>query len=74
MPELLGLGNCTCLTSKEKYYTSGVIYNEIERRKEEIEKMKKDKMIPEGSIQIYENIRNELGIIKQKVDNTPVCK
>lgn len=74
MPELLGLGKCTCLIAKEKYYISGVIHNEIEKRKEEIEKMRKDKMIPEASIHVYETMIDELRKIKQRVDNTPVCK
>lgn len=73
MPELLGLGNCTCLTAKEKYYISGVMHNEIEKRKEDIEKMKRDKMIPESSIDVYAKMIDELKMIKQKADITPVC-
>ena len=74
MSESLGLGKCECLASKEKYYISGTVHNEIEKIKEEIERMKSGKMIPKSSIDVYEKINNELRTIKQKVDNTPVCK
>lgn len=67
------LGDCTCLTTKEKYYISGVINNEIEKRKEEIEKMKADKMIPKSSVDIYAKIVEELKAIKQRTDTSPVC-